>query len=713
MLIYFFYLFNIFLLFSDFRAIRLEGRERRFYLSLVCALLALPLLAGEYFYLTTSLRPEMIPLIFFSESVFAVIWLSASYWLNQVATAQLFSVRRFFVFKVTGSLGAGLIAVCANIYHPGIIGKNGMMISPDCPVMFATNMLVMVSVVVMAWNLEIFWRRLSPKQRWEYKFLVAGCFLTCGTYGWAISYRMTYYRLNREHLHLLSALLVFACGLAFYAMIRHRLLNRKFFISRKVIYAFVAPMTFGLYLTFIGFIVVLMRTFNQPFPVVLRWLLWVAGGVCVAILAVSGKVRHAVRYFVSTHFYNNKYEYRDEWIGFSRMLRGALTEMEVVNALQQVMTDSLYTNIIYIWAGDRQRGYRMVFHNGGAVGDEKEYLLSESHPLITYLQTNEFYHTDQTKYEMSLTNSAPGEEIFFPELGIILCAPLSIGEQTVGVVGLGAEFTGGRYGKDDFDLLAALGTQAASALMAVYMAENLARARQQEAWDVMSAFVLHDMKNAASMLSLMRQNAPAHFDDPDFRQDMLETIDDALGRMGKVQNRLSALKREIIPVWQNLEICGTLREGCRRFEKRIRGLRVEFSCRNEIEITSDPELLLRVIENILLNAMEATGKEAVVRVNVCRNGDGRVIVGLTDEGPGLPHTLLPDAIFEPFRTTKAKGSGIGLWQARRLTSVLGGDICAENAEGGGARFLITLPVEIRAASRRNFPDPGCCFPDEI
>ena len=65
-------------------------------------------------------------------------------------------------------------------------------------------------------------------------------------------------------------------------------------------------------------------------------------------------------------------------------------------------------------------------------------------------------------------------ESFLGSLNLSLIAPISIGNQLVGLIGLGPEFTGGKYGHDDFDLLAALGSQTAAALLAVRMAEELA-----------------------------------------------------------------------------------------------------------------------------------------------------------------------------------------------------------------------------------------------
>ena len=123
----------------------------------------------------------------------------------------------------------------------------------------------------------------------------------------------------------------FPWALIIYAIVRHQLFNRKIFVSRKVVYASVAPISFGIYLMLIGVITFIMKTFNLPFPVVLRWFFIVFGIVMICLASVSGKVRHSIKYYVSTHFYINKYEYRDEWLHFSKLLQGAISEAEIVD----------------------------------------------------------------------------------------------------------------------------------------------------------------------------------------------------------------------------------------------------------------------------------------------------------------------------------------------------------------------------------------------
>jgi len=546
----------------------------------------------------------------------------------------------------------------------------------------------------MAWRMETFWRSLTPAQRWEYKFLMVGAYLVCGTLGWAVSYRFTYRLMLAHHSQLIGILLCIAWGLILYAVTRHRLLNRRLFVSRKVVYAFVAPLAFGIYLILIGLLITIMGLFHLTFPVVIEWLLGVVGLVILVLMAVSGKVRHRTKYFISTHFYNNKYEYRDEWLAFSSLLQGALKESEVVDALQQVLAKSLYTNTLCIWTGTSTAGYRLVHHKGiGPDERQRADRIAGDHPLVRHLTENDWYYS-MAEEPGSFKRTQRNQNVsLLPELNLVLYSGLTIGDRMVGILGIGPEFTGGRYGADDFDLLMALGTQAASAILAARMADQLAASRQQEAWDVMSAFILHDVKNAASMLSLIRQNAPDHIDDPAFQEDMLDTIDDALKRMAKVQNRLSAIRREIVPAPQEIRLSETLTEACQKLQRRLQGLRLFIRLEDNVSVFTDPELLIRILENLMLNALEAGGEGTVVDISSKRPSPDRVQILLTDTGPGLPKDLLPDAIFEPFITTKANGSGIGLWQARRLAGVLGGEIRAENrSDEQGASFCLTLPA---------------------
>ena len=82
-----------------------------------------------------------------------------------------------------------------------------------------------------------------------------------------------------------------------------------------------------------------------------------------------------------------------------------------------------------------------------------------------------------------------------------------------------------------------------------------------------------------------------------------------------------------------------------------------------------------------------------MRIKASSDDDqGQAIIEITDNGRGIAVDLLPDALFEPFKTTKSKGTGIGLWQVKRLAASLRGSVSAENRLEGGARFIVKLPL---------------------
>jgi putative PEP-CTERM system histidine kinase len=283
---------------------------------------------------------------------------------------------------------------------------------------------------------------------------------------------------------------------------------------------------------------------------------------------------------------------------------------------------------------------------------------------------------------------------FLDSLEISLVVPVSIGNHLVGFLGLGPEFTGGSYGHDDFDLLTALGRQTASALMAMRMAEKLAQAREQQAWNRLSAFVLHDIKNAATMLSLLQENAPDHIHEPEFQQDMLELVDDSLKRMGRVQQRLKTFKDEINPQIKRIALRSFFNSCCRRLQANLPSLKIILKKTDDIEISSDPDLLASVIENLLLNASQAGTSETIVQIRFGVDSDsGSIFIECRDNGPGIPDELLPEILFEPFTTSKVGGSGVGLWHIKRMITSLGGTISAQNTPNSGANFVIRLPRE--------------------
>ncbi len=693
MWIFLFYTLNALILLLGLLGFRQGSGERNFSLALIQSMLTLPLLACEYCFLIYHWEPHAVLLVLFSELVFIFLWFSLALRLSRVSHTSIDGYRlHLFLEVLSGSLFLA-IAWYFLAYHSVVgISYESLSFHIYSPVYFVT-LTVLTAMLYAAWRLEQFWRSLSSVRRWEYKFLVIGCYLVCGALAWSSSYRLTYLTIFPKHLQLLSVLLLFGWAMMCYAVFHHRLLNRKIFVSRKVVYAFVVPSLLAVYLLGFGLTSLIMRALELEMSFVLKWLVFAMGIVALGLFAFSGKIRRRVHFFISTHFYINKYEYRDEWLALSRQLQGALNAVEVVKALREVLAQSLYTTEIFIWLGglDSSEDFKLISPTEGLDSVRHTNSIAANDPLVHYLKNHPYFHREEQEPDPLWREVSAHNEPVLASLNLMLVTPISIGNQLAGLIGLGPEFTGGKYSHDDFDLLAALGSQTASALLAVRMAEELAHAREQQAWQRLSAFVLHDIKNAATMLALLQTNAPEHIHEPEFQQDMLELVDDALKRMGRVEQRLGALKDEIIPEWQDLDLGRFLQDCVSRIKKKLPSMTVTVEGPDVIQVKSDPALLASVLENLLLNAYEAGGEGTVVQIKFAREDANQAVVEIIDNGPGIATELLPDALFEPFKTTKDGGSGIGLWQVKRVITSLNGAISVTNTPELGARFTIKLP----------------------
>ncbi len=647
------------------------------------------MLAGEYIYLAYHFEAETVQLVLWSEIIFALLLLCLALHLHTVSDTSIRKHRYYCLLTFFIATAAAYFLIFRSAPE---IFESSFSIQKYSSEYFAA-IICLIAVLYTSWRLEHFWRGLSSAQRWEYKFLVISNLFVCATFAWSTSYRLTYLTIVPRHFLLLASFLFFGWALMTYAIVRHRLLNRKIFISRKIVYSSVVPSFLALYFLGFGIVSLVTNTFGLHLSFVLKWLFLVLGVMAICLFSFFGKIRRRIHFFISTHFYINKYEYRDEWLALSQELQGALTETRVVMALQQVLSESLYTTEIFIWVGDSSKGYRLV--SAPDVSDIKKdkHRIAANDLLIYFIQSRSHFHLNEREPDPTWQNIADTKKDFLHELNITLISPIAIGVHLVGLIGLGPEFTGGQYGHDDFDLLTVLGSQTASALMAVRIAEELAHMREQQAWNRLSSFVLHDIKNASTMLSLLQENAPEHIHEPEFQQDMLELIDDALKRMGRVEQRLMSLEDEIIPDMQDIELKQFLKTCCRQMETKLPSISINVEGTDAIHIRSDPEFLFSIIENLLLNAFEAQKEETIVQIISAKDVDTRqAVIEVIDNGPGIAEELLPLILFEPFKSSKNEGSGIGLWQVKNVLKNLEGTISAANSPQGGAQFVIRLPL---------------------
>jgi putative PEP-CTERM system histidine kinase len=243
---------------------------------------------------------------------------------------------------------------------------------------------------------------------------------------------------------------------------------------------------------------------------------------------------------------------------------------------------------------------------------------------------------------------------------------------------------------EDFDLLKTVADQTAGSLLNLKLSAELHRTREMEAFQRISAFFVHDLKNVTSMLSLTIQNLPVHFDNPDFRNDAVRTISESLTRINGMCSRLSSLSQKLELQRSRGDLNELVRSTLLRLNGCLKALPIQ-DYQPIPEVPVDLEQMQKVLVNLLLNANEAISGRGEIRVATGQQ-DGFVVFSITDTGCGMSREFVEKSLFRPFQTTKKKGMGIGLYQSKMIVEEHGGKIEVESEEGKGTTFRIMLPI---------------------
>ena len=248
-----------------------------------------------------------------------------------------------------------------------------------------------------------------------------------------------------------------------------------------------------------------------------------------------------------------------------------------------------------------------------------------------------------------------------------------------------------RYTIEELDLLECIGGQVGASLLNLRLAAQMAAGKEIEAFQTVAAFFVHDLKNAASTLNLMLTNLPVHFDDPGFRADALRGIGSTVDRINQLIGRAAALQHglELKPSEVNLN--ALLSNAIDQIEGGG-GTQWVKNLQPVPKLLADQEQLQSVVTNLLLNAADAVDNKGVVRVETGHeNGWAQFVVA--DNGCGMTRDFLQKSLFRPFRTTKKKGLGIGMFQSKMIIDAHHGKISVESELGIGTTFRVSLPLK--------------------
>src|SRR5690606_9661327 len=251
---------------------------------------------------------------------------------------------------------------------------------------------------------------------------------------------------------------------------------------------------------------------------------------------------------------------------------------------------------------------------------------------------------------------------------------------------------------EDLDVLRIAGQQAASYLAESQSQAALSEAKRFDEFNRRFAFIMHDIKNLASQLSLLARNAERHADKPEFRADMVETLKLSAGRLTGLLARLSPRERGRAAEPRRIFIAPVLSDVAAQMRPRAP---LVLGCEPGLAAWADAAALRQIVEQLAANAIDASPEGAPVQLIAAREA-GRVRLDILDQGAGMTRAFIQDELFKPFVSTKEGGFGLGAFEALELAQAMGGAIDVMSEPGKGSRFTVWLP----AAGEKRANDAG-------
>lgn len=419
--------------------------------------------------------------------------------------------------------------------------------------------------------------------------------------------------------------------------------------------------------------------------------------LAATILVPSSRARSWAKVMIAKHLFEHRYDYRSEWLRFTETLGSGGTDAPPLG--ERVI--KAFADIV-----EAPGGLLLAPDSAGSLGTAASWNWPARNPPAGELDRLQDFWAEAGRlgrvveldalrggWAHSLDRRMPVPQWMLDERCGWVGIPLIHHDRLAGLVLLAAPEHRRALDWEDFDLLRTAGRQAASSLAEAHGQEALANARRFEEFNRRFAFILHDIKNLVSQLSLLTRNAERHADNPEFRADMVATLKGSVGKMNELLARLSPqaathpLRLEPQPLRHILS--SAIASKRRNHDVRLIGDAA-------LCAMVDSAALEQAVGHLLQNAVEASPPDQPVTVRVAQSGD-EVCVSIADRGPGMDGDFVRNRLFQPFASTKAGGFGIGSFEARTLISAMRGRLSVDSRPGAGTEFSIFLPAADAAA----------------
>lgn len=590
-----------------------------------------------------------------------------------------------FVRWVAVLVGLGLVASIAlsdNLPLAALLGMEGPRVEFGLRLFLAIFGLMLIEQLISGTH---------PQARWAIKPL---CVALVGVFGYELmlyAEAMLFARLDLELWAARGIANALVVPLIAIATARNPRWTIEMHVSRDVVFQSTALLVSAAFLLAMAAAGYIVRYLGGDWGRTLQIELLFAASLAFAIVVTSGTVRSKLKVFISKHFFSYRYDYRQEWLRFTRTLSTEGSGRALQERVIVALADLVESPAGMLWLRDGSGNFRADARwNMGAV----EATEPSDGSLGTFLARTGWV------VGVSEASATPSQ---YPDLKLPawlaairdpwLIVPLPSGPEILGFVVLASPRTAIEVDWEVRDLLKTASRQAASYLGQLEATEALLEARKFDAFNRMSAFVVHDLKNLVAQLSLMLRNAERHHGNPEFQRDMLTTVEHVVDRMNKLMLQLRAGTTPVENA-RPIDLEPVVRRVCVTKSSGDPPLALDLA--KGVVTVGHEDRLEHVIGHLVQNAIDATIDGGQVSVRLHRDG-AFAVLEVSDTGIGMSPEFVRGRLFKPFETTKPEGMGIGVYESLQYIAGLGGQMLVDSEPTRGTRVRVLLPgVEARS-----------------
>ena len=475
-----------------------------------------------------------------------------------------------------------------------------------------------------------------------------------------------------------------------FGLAAQRTRNWQIQLSRTMAFQSLSLVAIGGYLVLMVLVTSTLELMGGEFVRLAQVAFVFAASLAALVLLPSKTFRAWFRVKVSKHLFQHRYDYRSEWLRFTDTLGrpgdGAEPlEARVVQAVADI-TESpggllLVPDAAGALVAKSRWNWQLV--DPPAFG-------ASAQAAAFFARTGRVVELDGLRDEDEVDEEAAQfvPEWILAEPGAWAIVPLVHFDRLAGLVLLERPAISRTLDWEDFDLLRVVGRQVASYLAEAHGQEALSDVQRFDEFNRRFAFIMHDIKNLVSQLSLVTRNAERHADNPEFRADMIATLKNSTARMNDLLARLSqhnkARAEEPRPV-----AAFALAEAVASAKRVAHPVVVTGDA--AALVVADPARLEQALSHLVQNAIEASPPTEPVTIHIDPRAE-EVAITVSDQGAGMSAAFVREKLFKPFSSTKDGGFGIGAYEARSIVAAMGGRIDVSSREGRGSQFAIILPL---------------------